>query len=160
MWWCLTKSGQPISPTSGRSKVGCIWRLSLIYFRAKWWVGLSLLCPLGRPYADFVVRQCVTNGLFTHRAQGRRKPKSGLLHHSDRGSQYASHDYRKHLSIMKMEQSTCNLKVINAPEGMSRKGNCWEWLPLGYNSPTERFFRSLKHEQLTLKNLGLKHQLN
>ncbi|MEQ1546883.1 IS3 family transposase [Methyloglobulus sp.] len=68
----------------------------------------------------------------------RRKPKPGLLHHSDRGSQYASHDYRKHLSIMKMEQS------------MSRKGNCWD------NSPTERFFRSLKHEQLNYEKFRTK----
>ena len=60
----------------------------------------------------------------------RRKPERGLLHHSDRGSQYASYDYRKHLATMGMEQS------------MSRKGNCWD------NAPTERFFRSLKHEQL------------
>ncbi len=63
-------------------------------------------------------------------AYWRRKPEAGLLHHSDRGSQYASQEYRRHLSIMKMEQS------------MSRKGNCWD------NAPTERFFRSLKHEQL------------
>jgi putative transposase len=60
----------------------------------------------------------------------RRKPPPGLLHHSDRGSQYASREYRQHLAVMRMEQS------------MSRKGNCWD------NSPTERFFRSLKHEQL------------
>jgi transposase InsO family protein len=60
----------------------------------------------------------------------RRKPEPGLLHHSDRGSQYASREYREHLGIMKMQQS------------MSRKGNCWD------NAPTERFFRSLKHEQL------------
>ncbi|WNB74602.1 IS3 family transposase [Methylomonas koyamae] len=60
----------------------------------------------------------------------RRKPPPGLLHHSDRGSQYASREYRQHLAVMKMEQS------------MSRKGNCWD------NAPTERFFRSLKHEQL------------
>jgi transposase InsO family protein len=60
----------------------------------------------------------------------RRKPKPGLLRHPDRGSQYAGYEYREHLSIMKMEQS------------MSRKGNCWD------NSPTERFFRSLKYEQL------------
>ena len=60
----------------------------------------------------------------------RRKPEPGVLHHSDRGSQYASQEYRRHLGIMKMEQS------------MSRKGNCWD------NAPTERFFRSLKHEQL------------
>jgi putative transposase len=68
----------------------------------------------------------------------RRKPKPGLLHHSDRGSQYASHDYRKQLAIMKMEQ------------GMSRKGNCWD------NSPTERFFRSLKHEQLNYERFRTK----
>lgn len=33
-------------------------------------------------------------------------------------------------------------------QSLSRKGNCWEGLPFGYNSPTERFFRSMKHEQL------------
>ncbi len=60
----------------------------------------------------------------------RRKPEPGLLHHSDRGSQYASQEYRRHLNVMKMEQSR------------SRKGNCRD------NSPTERFFHSLKHEQL------------
>jgi putative transposase len=58
-----------------------------------------------------------------------------LLHHSGRGSQYASQEYRGHLTIMKMEQS------------MSRKGNCWD------NAPTERFFRSLKHEQLNYEKL-------
>jgi putative transposase len=60
----------------------------------------------------------------------RRKPPPGLLHHSDRGSQYASREYREHLNVMRMDQS------------MSRKGNCWD------NSPTERFFRSMKYEQL------------
>ena len=39
---------------------------------------------------------------------------------------------------------------------MSRKGNCWEWLPLGYNAPTERFFRSLKHEQLNYEKFRTK----
>ena len=70
----------------------------------------------------------------------RRKPEQGLLHHSDRGNQYASQEYRRHLSIMKMEQS------------MSRKGNCWN------NVPTERFFRSLKHEQLNYEKLRTKEQ--
>ena len=70
----------------------------------------------------------------------RRKPGPGLLRHSDRGSQYASHEYREHLSIMKMEQS------------MSRKGNCWD------NSPTERFFRSLKYEQLNYEKFRTKEE--
>jgi putative transposase len=64
-------------------------------------------------------------------AYWRRKPLPGLLHHSDRGSQYACHDYRKRLDQYGMVAS------------MSRKGNCWD------NAPTERFFRSLKSERLS-----------
>jgi len=64
-------------------------------------------------------------------AYWQRKPTEGLLHHSDRGSQYACHEYQKQLEFYGMQPS------------MSRKGNCWD------NSPTERFFRSLKSERLT-----------
>lgn len=71
-------------------------------------------------------------------AYWRRKPLPGLLHHSDRGSQYASREYRQHLAIMGMVQS------------MSRKGNCWD------NAPTERFFRSLKYEQLNYEKFRTK----
>lgn len=59
-----------------------------------------------------------------------RKPPSGLVHHSDRGSQYASHAYPKLLKQY----------------GMNRKGNCRGLLPLGYNLPVEHFFSSLKRE--------------
>lgn len=58
----------------------------------------------------------------------RQKPGAGLLHHSDRGSQYASDDYRKALKNHGMIQS------------MSRKGNCWD------NAPMERFFGTAKSE--------------
>jgi putative transposase len=68
----------------------------------------------------------------------RRKPEPGLLHHSDRGVQYASEEYRKQLNIMKIEQS------------MSRKGNCWD------NAPTERFFRSMKYECLNYERFSTK----
>ena len=57
-----------------------------------------------------------------------RKPPPGLIHHSDRGSQYASHAYQKLLKQHGMIPS------------MSRKGNCWD------NAPVERFFSSLKRE--------------
>lgn len=57
-----------------------------------------------------------------------RKPPPGLIHHSDRGSQYASRAYQKLLSQHGMTPS------------MSRKGNCWD------NAPVERFFSSLKRE--------------
>jgi len=60
----------------------------------------------------------------------RRKPAPGLIHHSDRGSQYACHEYQK------------RLKQYGMIPSMSRKGDCWD------NSPMERFFRSLKSERL------------
>jgi len=62
-------------------------------------------------------------------AHGRRKPAPGLLLHSDRGVQYASHEYRQQLAEFEMTQS------------MSRKGNCWD------NAPMESFFKTLKVER-------------
>ena len=58
----------------------------------------------------------------------RRRPKVGLVHHSDRGSQYAAGDYRAILQAAAITQS------------MSRKGNCWD------NAPMESFFGTLKTE--------------
>ena len=63
-------------------------------------------------------------------ARFRRKPMPGLLHHSDRGSQYCSGDYRALLGEYGMIAS------------MSRKGNCWD------NAPMESFFNSLKNERV------------
>ena len=54
----------------------------------------------------------------------------GMLFHSDRGSQYASHAYQARLAKYGMRGS------------MSRKGNCWN------NAPTESFFNSLKNERV------------
>lgn len=61
-------------------------------------------------------------------AYWRRKPGKGLIHHSDRGSQYAGGDYRRLLDTYGM---ICS---------MSRKGNCWD------NAVAESFFHSLKTE--------------
>lgn len=61
-------------------------------------------------------------------AVGRRNPDRNLLHHSDRGSQYASDDYQLLLGFYDMECS------------MSRKGDCWD------NAPMESFFATLKKE--------------
>jgi transposase InsO family protein len=58
----------------------------------------------------------------------RRRPGAGLIHHSDRGSQYAAGDYRDILQGVAIVQS------------MSRKGNCWD------NAPMESFFGTLKTE--------------
>jgi putative transposase len=58
----------------------------------------------------------------------RRRPGADLVHHSDRGSQYAAGDYRDILQATAITQS------------MSRKGNCWD------NAPMESFFGTLKTE--------------
>lgn len=58
----------------------------------------------------------------------RRRPQKGLIHHSDRGSQYASGEYQKKLSEHEM---LCS---------MSRKGDPWD------NAPMESFFGTLKTE--------------
>jgi putative transposase len=61
-------------------------------------------------------------------ALGRRRPLAGLIHHSDRGSQYASHAYR---DLLKAHGIECS---------MSGKGDCLD------NAVAERFFGSLKRE--------------
>lgn len=60
----------------------------------------------------------------------RRKPAPGLIHHSDRGSQYASHAFQ------------ARLKGYGMICSMSRNGNCWD------NAPTESFFNSFKNERV------------
>jgi hypothetical protein len=62
------------------------------------------------------------------KAQKRYRPSVGLLFHSDRGVQFASHDFR---SALRRESFT---------QSMSRKGNCWD------NAPVESFFATLKKE--------------
>jgi len=58
------------------------------------------------------------------------RPKPGLIHHSDRGSQYASLEYRHELMQFGMQAS------------MSRRGNCYD------NAPMESFWASLKKERV------------
>ena len=58
----------------------------------------------------------------------RRRPNTGLLHHSDRGSQYTAQAYRAYLQRYGIQQS------------MSRKGNCWD------NAAMESFFGTVKDE--------------
>lgn len=62
------------------------------------------------------------------RAVSLKRPQAGLIHHSDRGSQYCSTEYRKLLKRYGMEAS------------MSGKGNCYD------NAPMESFWGVLKNE--------------
>ncbi|EFS7178373.1 TPA: IS3 family transposase [Escherichia coli] len=60
-----------------------------------------------------------------------QRPPAGLIHHSDRGSQYCTYDYR-------VIQEQFGLKT-----SMSRKGNCYD------NAPMESFWGTLKNESLS-----------
>ena len=63
-----------------------------------------------------------------------RSPPKGCIHHTDRGSQYCSHDYQKILRKHGLKAS------------MSGKGNCYD------NAAVESFFKSLKAEMMWRRN--------
>ena len=69
-----------------------------------------------------------------------RAPAKGLIHHSDRGSQYASEDYRQALTDMGITAS------------MSRRGNCYD------NAVIESFWHSLKNELIHRQHLVSRDQ--
>jgi len=79
----------------------------------------------------YAMGERMTQGLTLEalsRAISYRRPTVGLIHHSDRGSQYCALDYRKRLEQHGLVAS------------MSRKGNCYD------NAPMESFWGSLKNE--------------
>lgn len=111
------------------------WTADITYIPTReGWLYLAVVMDLytrmivGWSMDNRMSKELVLNAL--HMARFRRKPKPGLIHHSDRGSQYCSHDYRALLVECGMQAS------------MSRKGNCWD------NAPMESFFNSLKNERV------------
>jgi transposase InsO family protein len=101
---------------------------------AEGWLYLAVLLDLhsrrvvGWAMSDTNDRALVLSAL--QMAAASRCPGAGLLHHSDRGSQYASQAYRE------------ALKRLGFVCSMSRKGNCWD------NAVAESFFGTLKSELL------------
>lgn len=99
---------------------------------AEGWLYLAVVLDLysrrivGWAMSESLQRQLVIEAL--QMALTTRQPAPGLLHHSDRGSQYASDDYQALLTKAEMVGS------------MSRKGNCYD------NAPIESFFGTLKTE--------------
>lgn len=80
---------------------------------------------VGYAMSKRMTRNLVSQSLF--RAVAEKRPPRGLIHHSDRGSQYCSHEYRKLLDQFGMVAS------------MSRRGNCYD------NAPMESFWGLLKN---------------
>jgi putative transposase len=98
------------------------------------WLYLAVVLDLfNREVVGWSIKSRMTADIVTDAltmAWFRRRPAPGLIHHSDRGSQYASHAHCDKLTEYGMRCS------------MSRKANCWD------NAPAESFFNSLKNERV------------
>ncbi len=81
---------------------------------------------VGYAMSERMTKSLITQSLF--RGVAERRPPKGLIHHSDRGSQYCAYEYRKILDQFGMVTS------------MSRRGNCYD------NAPMESFWGLLKNE--------------
>jgi putative transposase len=81
---------------------------------------------VGRAFGARMTTELVVRAF--EQAVAARRPAEGLMHHSDRGSQYCSHEYRGLLARHGLRVS------------MSRKGNCYD------NAPIESFWGTLKTE--------------
>ncbi len=112
-----------------------VWASDITYlWTNEGWLYLAITIDLfNREVVGWSLKPRMTTDIVTDAltmAWFRRKPAAGLIHHSDRGSQYASHAFQEKLKEYGM---TCS---------MSRKGNCWD------NAPTESWFNSFKNERV------------
>jgi putative transposase len=130
--------GNPVAPNVlDRSfkveSLDAVWVGDITYIPTReGWLYLAVLLDLcSRRVVGWSTSESLADELALEaldRALLERRPKAGLLHHSDRGSQYASYEYQKKLMQRGLVPS------------MSRKGNCWD------NAPAESFFSTLKRD--------------
>ena len=111
------------------------WGADITYIATdEGWLYLAVVMDFfNREIVGWALKERLTADLVTDAltmAWFRRRPTPGLVHHSDRGVQYASQALQAKLAEYGMRCS------------MSRKGNCWD------NAPTESFFNSLKNERV------------
>jgi putative transposase len=110
-----------------------VWLADITYIpTAEGWLYLAVVLDVfsrkvvGWAMSDTIAKKLTMAAL--RMAISQRRPGPGLLHHSDRGSQYAAHAYRR---LLQQNNMLCS---------MSRKADCWD------NAPMESFFGSLKTE--------------
>jgi len=137
---CTTDSNHnhPIAPNRlpelpAPSAPNQIWVGDITYIRTEegWLYLAGILDLYSRCLAGWAMSECLDTKLVLDAwgmALTQRAPSPGLVFHSDRGVQYASHDYRQALQ---------NTQAIAS---MSRKGNCYD------NATMESFWSTLKHE--------------
>ena len=116
-----------------------VWPADITYIpTAEGWMYLAAVMDLfsrkivGWAMRDHMQVELASSALTM--AIHQQRPQAGLIHHSDRGVQYASHAYRDALSGAGIAAS------------MSRKANCYD------NAPMESFFHTLKTELVHPRN--------
>ena len=124
--------GRRFSPSFAESP-NRVWASDITYIPTReGWLYLSVVLDLAsRRVVGWSMQETVGSSIVIDAikmALSYRQPESGLLHHSDRGIQYAARDFRRLLRSRRIECS------------MSRKGDCWD------NAVTESFFATLKKE--------------
>lgn len=110
-----------------------VWSSDITYIRwISGWLYLAVVMDLhSRKIVGWAIEKRMTTNLVLQAldmAVKSRKPKPGLIIHTDQGSQYGSYDWLEYLKVNKIKAS------------MSRRGNCHD------NAAQEAFFRSLKGE--------------
>lgn len=122
-----------------------VWTSDITYIATdEGWLYLTGVMDLfSRQVVGWSMREHMHTSAVTdalHMAYFRRRPASGLIFHSDRGSQYCSHAFQSMLKDYKMNSS------------MSRKGNCWD------NAPTESLWGRLKVGRLYGKRFATRRE--
>jgi transposase InsO family protein len=119
----------------GASEANLKWAGDITYlWTGEGWLHLAVVLDLfSRRVVGWSMRATLDRSLVLgalESALGHRCPEAGLIHHSDRGSQYASADFQ---AALKAAQIACS---------MSRRGNCYD------NAVVESFFGTLKQEMV------------
>jgi len=115
-------------------QMGKVWVSDITYIRVKdYWMYLTTVIDLadrmivGWSLSPSMTTNSTVISAFKN-AIAYRMPESNFIFHSDRGVQYASHEFCELIQLMDGRQS------------MSRKGNCWD------NAVAESFFKTIKVE--------------
>jgi putative transposase len=122
-----------------------VWAGDITYvWTTEGWLYLAVILDLfsrqviGWSMSDRMTKELALDAL--RMAIAKRQPIPGLIHHTDRGSQYASGAYQK---LLKAHGIICS---------MSRKGNCWD------NAVSESFFHTLKTEMIFFENFETRQE--
>ena len=135
-----SRHGYPIAPNRlarnfQAAAPNQVWLADLTYIpTGEGWLYLAAILDMhSRKIVGWSMRETLHTQIALdalNMAVARQRPPPGLIHHSDRGIQYAAEAYRQALAASGITPS------------MSRKGDCWD------NAPMESFFHTLKTERV------------